>query len=321
MEASVIIPTYNRAEQLRTCLESLCCQTYPATDFEVVVAVDGSTDGTMDMLADLRLPFSLRVISQPNAGQPSALNRGVAISAGRISIFIDDDMVVTPQFVTEHVQLHRQRELVVGVGQVTLELPPNADWFARGFARGWRSHYEGLNHNGRQPEWDECYGGNMSVTRAAVLAVGANVTDLKRGYDVDLAYRLKRYGCSFVYLSRALSNQYQSKGFMELSRDSELAGAGSIALLRRHPNTATRLLGHIMQTGWGWLFLWQLMFRMNISARGIEQLHKLMGRRGDSYKWFLFVDHYYFWKGMRRAAPERTGWKQLLQIQNRGSLG
>jgi hypothetical protein len=160
----------------------------------------------------------------------------------------------------------------------------------------------------------------MSVPRAAVLAVGANVTDLKRGYDIDLAYRLKRYGCSFTYLPAALGNQYEKKGFQELSRDSEMAGEASIEFIRRHADTETKVLGHILQTGWAWLLLWQLFFQMNISAHGIQRLQKLAGKRGKSYKWFVFVDHYYFWKGIRRAAPERASWKQLLPLQKRGDL-
>jgi glycosyltransferase involved in cell wall biosynthesis len=320
MEASVIIPTYNRLEQLHRCLEALSCQTYPATDFEVVVIVDGSTDGTIEMLAGLSAPFSLRVILQSNAGQPSALNRGLAVSAGRISIFLDDDIVVTPQFVAEHVYLHQKHELAVGIGQIKLELPPDADWFASGFSKNWREHYEELNRGKRQPEWDECYGGNMSVRRAVVLAVGGNVMDLRRGYDVDLAYRLKRYGCSFVYLPKALGNQYQSKGFQALARDSELAGEGSVELVRRHPDMEAKLFGHMIQTGWAWTFLWQLFFRINISTGGIERLRKFAGGHGDSYKWFVFVDHYYFWKGVCRAAPEQRGWKLLSHVQKRGDL-
>ena len=75
MEASIIIPTYNRAEKLRRCLEALSVQTQPAPDFEVVVVVDGSSDGTLEMLASFETSFELRVIQQPNAGQSVALNR------------------------------------------------------------------------------------------------------------------------------------------------------------------------------------------------------------------------------------------------------
>src|SRR5215207_856853 len=140
MEASVIIPTYNRAAKLRSCLAALSNQTQPACDFEVTVVVDGSRDETVQMLRDLKTPFYLRVIWQPNSGQPNALNRGAAEAQGRIAIFLDDDIIVVPQFVSEHLHLHRTGHRVVGVGQISLTIPPYGDWFARGYAMGWRDH-------------------------------------------------------------------------------------------------------------------------------------------------------------------------------------
>lgn len=312
MEASVIIPTYNRAEKLCSCLKALSEQTQPARDFEVIVVVDGSTDGTLERLTRLPTPYVLRLIAQPNSGQAIALNRGGAASRGRIFIFLDDDIIVTPPFVAEHLHLHQSRDQVVGIGQLTLTLPPGADWFASGFARGWHDHYEALNRGQRQPDWDDCYGGNMSVSRAAFMAVGGNVTDLSRGYDVELAYRLKQYGCSFEYLPQALGNQYESKGFRELSADSEFAGGASIELARRHPATQAKLLGHFEKERRSWILLWQLFSIVNISGQGMERLHRLAGRRGQSFEWFVFFSHYYFWRGVRRAAPERTTWKQMI---------
>jgi len=64
-ELSVVIPTYNRREYLRACLESLARQTASPEEFEVVVTVDGSTDGTIEMLASLPTPYALRVLTQP----------------------------------------------------------------------------------------------------------------------------------------------------------------------------------------------------------------------------------------------------------------
>jgi len=69
IELSVIIPTYNRAGRLQDCLEALAKQTQPFSDFEVVVVVDGATDGTMEMLTTLTTPYVLTTIYQENQGQ------------------------------------------------------------------------------------------------------------------------------------------------------------------------------------------------------------------------------------------------------------
>jgi hypothetical protein len=208
----------------------------------------------------------------------------------------------------------------VGIGQLTLTLPPGADWYARGFAQGWREHYETFNRGQRQPDWDDCYGGNMSVSHAVFMAVGGNATDLKRGYDVELAYRLKQSGCSFAYLPEALGNQFERKSFRELSRDSELAGEASVELARRYPATESKLFHDFEKNRRIWLLLWRVLWLANLSTQGLEHLHGLAGRRGESFEWFVFFSNYYFWRGVRRAAPERTAWKQIIPLKKRGNL-
>lgn len=312
MEASVIIPTYNRAAKLRSCLAALSEQTQPASDFEVIVVVDGSTDETARMLAETQTHLRLRVIHQSNSGQPAALNRGVAEARGRVVIFLDDDIIVTPRFVSEHICLHKTGHQVVGVGQLTLTLPPEADCFTRGFAQGWRRHYDEFNSGSRKPDWDDCYGGNMSVSRAIFIEVGGNTTDLRRGYDVELAYRLKQHGCSFEYLPEAQGNQYESKGFRELSADSEFAGEASVKLARRYPATERKLLRHFQENRLSWIVLWHILAIGNFSTQGMERLYRWAGRVNRSFPGYVFFSHYYFWRGVRRAAPERTTWKQII---------
>jgi glycosyltransferase involved in cell wall biosynthesis len=77
-ELSIIIPTYNRIGRLRACLQALAEQTLPFSGFEVIVAVDGATDGTMEMLAALQTPYALTAIYQENQGQQVARNKGAA---------------------------------------------------------------------------------------------------------------------------------------------------------------------------------------------------------------------------------------------------
>jgi peptidoglycan/xylan/chitin deacetylase (PgdA/CDA1 family)/glycosyltransferase involved in cell wall biosynthesis len=310
IDASIIIPTYNRAERLRACLEALCRST-AMTNFEVVVVVDGSTDGTREMLASFRAPYLLRVIYQSNAGQCAALNSGARAAQGRICIFLDDDIIASPKLVAEHLQLHAGRDQVVGVGQMALTLPANADWFARWFAQDWNDHYARLNEGTHRPDWEDCYGGNFSVARAEFLNVGGFAVDLPRAYDNELAYRLKRRGCSFVYLPHALGNQDERKGLHALVVDAEQSGASSAELYRRHPPTLAKLLGTFPEQRPVWALLWRVFLVLDISVDSLERFRSLLGKRTETCAWFRFFYRYSFWRGVRRALPNSQIWQRL----------
>src|SRR5579871_1681892 len=92
---SVIIPTYNRREILGQTLQALGKQNYRSDRFEVLVTVDGSTDGTNLTLESLHLPFLVRTFYQTNRGPASARNVGIRNAKGDLVIFLDDDTVPT----------------------------------------------------------------------------------------------------------------------------------------------------------------------------------------------------------------------------------
>src|SRR5262245_14543978 len=74
---TAIIPTYQRRELAVAAVEALAQQRC-AFPFEVIVVVDGSTDGTAAALRNLEIPFPLRILEQPNRGAASARNRGAS---------------------------------------------------------------------------------------------------------------------------------------------------------------------------------------------------------------------------------------------------
>jgi glycosyltransferase involved in cell wall biosynthesis len=84
---SVIIPTFNRANLIDGAVESVLSQT--ASDVEVIVVDDGSTDGTHEKLA----PFGDRIgiIRQKNTGVSSARNAGIRAARGQWIAFLDSD--------------------------------------------------------------------------------------------------------------------------------------------------------------------------------------------------------------------------------------
>lgn len=104
LAVTVVIPTYNRGEALRETLTALFRCDYPADRYEVVVVDDGSTDGTGEVARQFLVehPETFRYEVQPNAGPARARNRGAALARGRLLFFIDNDIVVQPDFMRRH---------------------------------------------------------------------------------------------------------------------------------------------------------------------------------------------------------------------------
>jgi peptidoglycan/xylan/chitin deacetylase (PgdA/CDA1 family)/glycosyltransferase involved in cell wall biosynthesis len=311
-ELSVIIPTYNRAERLQACLEALARQTQPFGDFEVIVVVDGSADGTDQMLAGLSLPYRLKMVCQANQGQHLARNNGVTQANGRYYLFIDDDVIAEPQLVAEHLSLHRRQEGVVGIGQITMDIG-EADWYTQRFADGWHQHYEQLNQGLRQPAWPDGYGGNLSVSRALFMEVGGFAPDIRRSHDIEFAYRLQQSGATFVYLPQAIGRQVEHKRARELFSDAARSGAAWITLCRRHPAMLPELLGPLGDTSAREALLREIFWRLGLSPWLLAWLGGFLAKTRWGRKWYRFLFTLGYWWGVRQALPDRETWESTVK--------
>ena len=97
---SVVIPTYNREDQLSAALDSVLAQTYP--NFEVIVVDDGSVDGTGAKMQRIIPQESartqeIRYFLQSNQGSSAARNKGIAEARGEWIAFLDSDDVWYPE--------------------------------------------------------------------------------------------------------------------------------------------------------------------------------------------------------------------------------
>ena len=107
---SVIIPVFNAAPYLRGCLDSVLAQTL--NDIEVICIDDGSTDGTGAILAGRAAQDArIVVLTQANAGQGAARNRGIELARGEFVYFMDaDDELAGPDALSqlvEAMEVHR----------------------------------------------------------------------------------------------------------------------------------------------------------------------------------------------------------------------
>lgn len=94
MKFSVIIATYNRADYLKECLQCLVQQTIQ--DFEVIIADDGSTDNTADVVKGFDTQLRITYLKNPNAGYPGK-PRNIAVQHATTEwlCFLDSDDVWT----------------------------------------------------------------------------------------------------------------------------------------------------------------------------------------------------------------------------------
>ena len=78
MDISVVIPTFNRSNILRRCLDCLDSQAFPQDQFEVIVVDDGSSDDTRDVVEEFekKKRMNLKYLYQKNQGQGDCSQQG-----------------------------------------------------------------------------------------------------------------------------------------------------------------------------------------------------------------------------------------------------
>jgi len=204
--ASVVISTHNRAAALPATLDALGHQDLPATDYEVLVVDDGSSDKTWQLLSAASTPYRLRTFRlRLNEGVSAGRNAGLRAAEGRYVVMISDDLIVPREFLSTHI--------------ATLERFPDA-WVVGGFRQleslsetPFGQYLGRLEHDfeqlrlGRQLE-DGLY--EMKVPTARNLSLRR--TDLERVglfderfrvtcEDQDLAQRAAECGFHFIFNS------------------------------------------------------------------------------------------------------------------------
>ena len=97
MKLSIIVPVYNVEAFLNKCVDSLLDQDLPASEYEIILVDDGSTDSSGALCDTLAAEHgNIRVIHQRNRGLSGARNAGIASAAGAYVQFVDSDDYLEP---------------------------------------------------------------------------------------------------------------------------------------------------------------------------------------------------------------------------------
>jgi GT2 family glycosyltransferase len=234
LTASVCIPTYNRRAALLTVLRAFERQTVPHDRFEVIVAVDGSTDGTEAALAKEQLSYALRWIVQPNRGIAAARNAAARMAKHPVIIFLDDDQIPGPGLVAAHLSAHeRDGDVVV---QGTYPLAPGFDRLGASLAyeRSRRGAMRAIADRSRSAA--ALWAGNFSVRRDTwQRADGFDETFTGWGSeDTDFGLRLHALSIPLTFREDAISYHQHRVGQQAWRRQADSAGRAAVQLARKH---------------------------------------------------------------------------------------
>ena len=237
MEISAIIPTYNRVSLLRRTLPTILNQEFPAQQCEIILVVDGSSDGTADFLRGLRSECSLRIIEQPHLGRAAACNVGIRSARGKLVLLLDDDLLCSPQLLKDHVAAHTGAAPSVVFGPVLIDAssPPSlvADLQRRSCER-WLNR---LQQQGRT-KWpdDAILFSNSSVpTKVLIDCGGFDETYIRSHEEVDMGLRLWGQGLQFRFKPTAVVREVYVKSVRQFLSDAEFYGKNEVRLSRKHP--------------------------------------------------------------------------------------
>jgi GT2 family glycosyltransferase/peptidoglycan/xylan/chitin deacetylase (PgdA/CDA1 family) len=239
---SVVICTYQRRDIVTASVEAL--ERQEQGDFEVVVVVDGSTDGTAAALRTLRTSFPLTVIEQPNRGLAAARNAGAAAARGDRLVFLDDDMEADPGLLAAHGRALDAGADVV-IGDIPLSPRSPRTLLSEGVGR-WASARRERLLAAEEIGLDDLLAGQMAVARVTFEQIGGFDDAFTRGglfggEDIDFGYRVQTSGRRVVFAPDAISYQRYDVDPADYLRRSRETGRSAEELIAKHPEREAEL--------------------------------------------------------------------------------
>lgn len=244
---SIIVPVYNRENDIGECLDSLLALDYPESRLEIIVVDDGSADNTVQVVES----YPVRLLKLPeNQGQSAARNQAAEAAAGKILAFMDSDCIADPNWLLELIPYFQDDRVALVGGYVDA-------YYSKTRLDRFEAAGSPLNMGNATligaGEKSVLYVPtcNMLVRRSAYLEAGGLDASLRVGEDVDLCWRMMDTGHQILYIPRGrVKHKHRNRFWPGFVRRFEY-GASEPALYAAHPRAAKRFP---RQTG-GFLFL------------------------------------------------------------------
>ena len=310
---SVVIPTYQRCDSVQRALQALSGQTLSPDQYEVVVSIDGSQDGTREMVSQFSAPYRLRFTWQPNRGRAAACNAGIGMATGDVLVLLDDDMEPVPRFLSAHLNAHPEGSRLGVVGAAPVPFTRSSTPVVQYIGMKFNCHLENLAQPRYQFKLRDFYSGNFSIRREILLEVGAFDESFRiyGNEDLELSVRLSKAGVQIVFSPEALAHQHYTKDFTALAQDNIAKGRTAVLLARKYPETYHDLkLSMYAQGSRKWRFVRAGLLQLSRACTWIPEWVILFMTWQERHRparfnhcCFLALD-YFYWMGASSALRE-----------------
>jgi glycosyltransferase involved in cell wall biosynthesis len=252
----------------------------------VVVVDDGSTDATREVLRAFEARLPLRASSQRAAGLASARNHGVFLSRGAVILFLDEDPAepdLLERHLAAHVRFPEFRFAVLGRARLDPALAgdPLMSYVTEIGRHAWAEPNAGA---GERLDWRHFHAGRSSCKRAFLLYRGIfGAAFAAGGEDVELAWRLARFGFETVWEPAAVTWLTERIGFDDFCGRMYVSGRWRLLLDRLHDAPEVHVYTGASAAPHAWRALAPVHAPLLRTARALDRLVRLEGAsaRGD----------------------------------------
>ena len=285
MKYSIIVPVFNRPDEVDELLESLSNQTH--RDFEVIIVEDGSTIPCKDVCDKYANILVLHYYAKENSGPGQSRNYGAERANGEYIIILDSD-VVLPKGYVEAIDktLSSAKEEIAAFGGPDAAHPSftpvqkaisysMTSFFTTGGIRG-SSPQSGGARGALDKFYPRSY--NMGIRRDVYLELGG-FSKMRFGEDIDFSYRIVEAGHRTALFPEAWVWHKRRTDFRKFFRQVYNSGIARINLEKRHPGTMK--LVHLLPT----VFTVGVIALILISAVGRALMHYV---DRDQFYWMCF---------------------------------
>lgn len=239
---SVALASYDRRESLKLTLEALARQAPTGSPWDVVLILDGSTDGSAEMARGLGVPYPLTVVEQPNSGLARARNEGARRATHPIVAFLDDDIRPEPWWIAAHARAHRDAPRP----QLALGYYPPAitagDLNALIIRAWWEDHFRRLADPGHRFSFTDICDGNSSLRTEDFWAVGGFDEQFSgRRQDWEYGLRVLAHGLPVQYHADARADHYFDTSAATTLRNARREARDDVQICLAHPSARAGL--------------------------------------------------------------------------------